>query len=186
MTYEPDASHPAYAPQVQQRFDQQPPGPGYPFPPPNPEPDGPKPGRGRRIAALAVTGLAGLVLGTAINGSSSGTSSAPSVTTKTVSARPAVEPSKAAATSTVIVTETQKPKKMFGDGAWMVGRDIPAGRYTTIEEVGGNCYWERHNTKAAGIDAIIANGNVTGGHPTVIVRTGEEFRSMGCGDWRAA
>lgn len=183
MTYEPEPGRAPYAPPLQPRFDQQPPGPNFPPPPPNPEPNGPKPGRGRRIAAFAATGLAGLVLGTAINGSSSQTTSAPPAVTTTVSARPAVEPGKATATSTVVVTETQKPKKVFGDGSWLVGRDIPAGKYTTVEEISGTCYWERHNVKN---DGIIDNDVPAGGHPTVILKAGEEFRSRDCGDWRAA
>lgn len=179
MTFQPDPTRGPYTPQVQHPWGGQPPIP--PGPPAQPEPPQ-KPGRGRRVLTLALAGTAGLVLGVAASGANSGSETPSASPTVTRTVRAAGETPK----STVVVTSTTKPKKVFGDGAWMVGRDVPAGKYTTIEEVGGNCYWERHNPKSTGIDAIIANGNVTGGHPTVIVKTGEEFRSTGCGEWKAA
>lgn len=99
-----------------------------------------------------------------------------SAVTKTVKAPPAVE------TKTV----SPVPKRSFDDGAWLVGRDIKAGTYTTTKEVGGTCYWERRNPKKDGFAGIIANNNVTGGFPTVTLKTGEEFKSQDCGSWRAA
>lgn len=107
----------------------------------------------------------------------------PVAVTETVTAPPAAAAQPAAKTQIVKVTETVPPKGLFGDGSWLVGRDVKAGRYTTVEEVSGTCYWARHKV---GTDTIIANDLVSGGHPTVLLKTGEEFRTRDCGEWKAA
>jgi hypothetical protein len=131
------------------------------------------------VGGLVLTAV-GFGIGASASGHpATGATPAPTVT-RTI--KPAVAaPTTPVATKTVVATV--KAKVSFGDGAWLVGRDVKPGTYTTVDEVAGSCYWERHNLKNNG---IIANGLVEGGHPTVTVRNGEEFRTRECGDWRAA
>jgi hypothetical protein len=72
------------------------------------------------------------------------------------------------------------------DGTWLVGEDIPPGRYRTVDVVPTDppCYWERSDpSKAGALDGILANDLVSGGRPTVTLHEGEQFTSARCGAW---
>ena len=90
-----------------------------------------------------------------------------------------------------IATELEKREKAVGiaekkaaetsitEGVWLVGEDIKAGRYRTVDPVdSGSCYWKIHK----GGD-IIDNEIVTGGRPTVTLKDGQEFTTQRCGTW---
>jgi hypothetical protein len=167
---------------------------GTPYGAETPRPTEPQNRKPAKRVGLVVGGIAALMLGYGVgastNADSSDSSSAGATVTKTAQA---VTKTAGAVTKTVSAppavgtrTVTLAPKRSFDDGAWLVGRDIKPGTYTTVKEVGGTCYWERRNPNKDGIAAIIANNNVAGGFPTVILKTGEEFKSMDCGSWRAA
>lgn len=68
------------------------------------------------------------------------------------------------------------------NGVWTVGRDIPAGTYTS-NGVSGSCYWEITRSGSNGQD-IIANDLPSGGFPTVTLSTGQDFSTDGCGSWK--
>lgn len=63
----------------------------------------------------------------------------------------------------------------FGDGAYLVGTDIPAGSYRT--DGGEGCYWARKN----GSDII--DNSFASGPARTTVNDGELFETQGCGTW---
>jgi hypothetical protein len=71
-------------------------------------------------------------------------------------------------------------KSGFGEGSQEVGKDIKAGRYKTLGEV-GDCYWER--TSVSG--KILDNDFVTVAKKiTVTIRRSDGFfTSQNCGNW---
>lgn len=73
----------------------------------------------------------------------------------------------------------------FGDGQWLVGRDIRAGTYRTAgpEDNGlGLCYRERDKDASGEFNSIIANDNPTG-PANLTVSDGEYVKSTGCRTW---
>ncbi|GLZ77662.1 hypothetical protein Afil01_24690 [Actinorhabdospora filicis] len=74
-----------------------------------------------------------------------------------------------------------------GDGTYLVGADVEAGRYrTTVPATAILCYWERLSNTTGELDDIIANGNAKPGTQAVITIEPDDvaFRSEGCGLWR--
>lgn len=146
-----------------------------PSPPPAPPgvdggPDGPPRGIVVKVVVILAAMTFGAMVATAVNDSSDDVQPTVARTTVTRSV-PAVA-----------VRGGSEFKEMFGSGTWLVGRDIAPGTYTTVREVSGTCYWERHTVGGG----IIENGVPETGRPTVIVEKGEEFRSRDCGEWRVA
>jgi hypothetical protein len=80
----------------------------------------------------------------------------------------------------VATTFPTTPSKKFGDGAFMVGKDIAPGTYRSSGS--GSCYWARRSSFAGGgIDGILANGNSPG---IVTISSGDVgFETYGCGAW---
>lgn len=68
------------------------------------------------------------------------------------------------------------------DGSWLVGTDFPAGEYTLAESPVDSCYWGIYEG-GSNQDEIIANDNVDGGYPTVVLEDDQEFESSDCGTW---
>lgn len=66
------------------------------------------------------------------------------------------------------------------DGTWSVGVDMPAGKYRTTTAT-SDCYWSITKTGTNGED--IVSNHVGGGHLTVTLKTGQDFETMGCGQW---
>jgi hypothetical protein len=84
-------------------------------------------------------------------------------------------------------TKTTKPesKSTMEEGTYEIGVDAEPGRYkTTVPEDSSNCYWARMKDDRGGLDSIIANDNVSpGARASVTVKSGEFFKSSGCGTW---
>ena len=71
------------------------------------------------------------------------------------------------------------PVRDFGDGTYIVGLDIEAGRYRAARYTDG-CEWSRLSSFSAGYDGLIANG----GRAVVDIEpTDTGFVSDGCGTW---
>ncbi len=84
------------------------------------------------------------------------------------------------------------PRKAAGtvlDGAYLVGKDIKAGTYTTpgpkSSDIMDSCYWERDRNSSGELSAVIANDNITG-PGRVTVRKGEIFKVTGQCVWSPA
>lgn len=74
-----------------------------------------------------------------------------------------------------------------GDGTYLIGGDVPAGRYRTmVPETSIFCYWERLSDTTGQLGDIIANGNAKSGAQAVVtIQDGDKaFRSEGCGLWQ--
>lgn len=80
-------------------------------------------------------------------------------------------------------TKYVKPVPTITEGTWTVGRDFPAGTYRSNGDIGYSCYWEISRSGSNGMD-IVANDNVSGGHPTVTLSRGQDFKSQDCGTWK--
>jgi hypothetical protein len=70
-------------------------------------------------------------------------------------------------------------RSTFGDGTYLVGRDIPPGSYVA-RRAGGGCYWERTSRNGSN---IILN-HFGAGQARASVNRGELFSTQGCGTWR--
>ncbi|WP_282692855.1 hypothetical protein [Streptomyces sp. CC208A] len=71
-----------------------------------------------------------------------------------------------------------------GDGGmFKVGVDVAPGTYKSAGNEDAECYWERSKDAGHGVDAILANDNVTGTAIVKITATDGYFKSVGCGDW---
>ena len=69
--------------------------------------------------------------------------------------------------STIISSGGPPPAVTFGAGLYLVGRDIPAGRYYTVPANG--CYWERLSGLGGTLAEIIANDFIGSGYAQAIV-----------------
>lgn len=85
--------------------------------------------------------------------------------------------SAAAVTRTVTASQTT-----FGQGTFIVGTDMQAGRYRSSAAADG-CYWERLSGFGGGLSDIIANDNVDGTAIVDIAATDKGFSSSRCGTW---
>lgn len=81
------------------------------------------------------------------------------------------------------VTQQEKvqAQNTITEGTWAVGVDVQPGTYRTKEAVSGQCYWGIYAD--ANGDDIVANDIVTGGRPTVTIKSGQFFKTSRCGDW---
>ncbi|GGY61006.1 hypothetical protein [Streptomyces omiyaensis] len=71
-----------------------------------------------------------------------------------------------------------------GDGGmFKVGVDVAPGTYRSTGNKDAGCYWERAKDAGHGMDAILANDNVTGTAIVKITAKDGYFKSVGCGDW---
>ncbi|MFF9341039.1 hypothetical protein ACF1CG_15040 [Streptomyces sp. NPDC014773] len=71
-----------------------------------------------------------------------------------------------------------------GDGGmFKVGVDVAPGTYKSTGNKDAACYWERSKDAGHGVDAILANDNVTGTAIVKITAKDGYFKSVGCGDW---
>lgn len=86
----------------------------------------------------------------------------------------------------VKVEEDYEGEKLteFGDGQYIVGKDIEPGRYKNDEVTSGFGYWARLSGFTGELDDIITNDNIEG---SVIVEISESdfgFETNGCGTWK--
>lgn len=73
-------------------------------------------------------------------------------------------------------------RRTFGDGTFMVGKDIQPGTYRTRSGTSG-CYWSRLAGFSGGIGDILANDNADDNAIVTIAPTDKGFQSVGCGTW---
>jgi len=86
-----------------------------------------------------------------------------------------------------VLTPTPSPTpdpgyKTFGDGAWIVGKDIEAGTYRSSGS-GNFCYWERLSGFGGTLQEIIANDIASARAIVTIDANDAGFRSEDCGTW---
>lgn len=162
---------------------------GVPVPPPPP----PKKKANPLWIVLAVVGgvIAVCVFGSVLVAIGSGDDPGVAASDRPVSTRDATASSDGAserASESPSRTEPAGPKTEFGDGQWLVGRDVKPGTYRTTgpaDDGIGTCYWAREKDASGEFDAIIANGDPTG-PANVTVNKGEYFETNGCQTWRLA
>lgn len=82
----------------------------------------------------------------------------------------------------VTAAEKEKAANTVSDGTWTVGKDITAGTYRATADVGSSCYWGIYETGSNGGN-IIENDLPGGGHPSVALSAGQDFKSSRCGTW---
>ena len=75
-----------------------------------------------------------------------------------------------------------QPKTSFGDGTFLVNKDIAPGTYRTSNAT-GYCYYERLSGTSGTFDDIIANGNPDGQAIITIAPSDVAFKSARCGSW---
>lgn len=76
--------------------------------------------------------------------------------------------------------DLQAQGKIFYDGTYRVGKDVPPGNYFSEPE-GDGCYWERTDSKGN----ILANNYSSGARVEVTVRSSDYSLTVrGCGEWR--
>ncbi len=88
----------------------------------------------------------------------------------------------AKSSSTAKPTPTPVPYAHFGDGTFVVGKDIQPGTYRTREASPG-CYYARLKGFGGTVDDIIANDNTDYPAIVTISRTDKGFESENCGTW---
>jgi hypothetical protein len=83
----------------------------------------------------------------------------------------------------VLIDDKYQPEKLteFGDGMYIVGKDIEPGTYKTD---GGVIYWARLSNFSGELDSIIANGNPDGSAIVEIAPTDVGFETSGGGTWK--
>jgi hypothetical protein len=77
----------------------------------------------------------------------------------------------------------------YGDGTYVVGKDIKPGTYaTTVPSTSKSCFWERDRSLAATPNGVIENDSLyAGAHGLVVIApTDQAFGTAGCGQWRPA
>lgn len=128
-----------------------------------------------------------LIVASAINGKSSGSSTATQPTL--VNAGPVASQVQAAAVAPAPApapAAASGPSASFSDGTYHVGVDIAPGRYKTAgpsaDAIFKDCYWERTKDDSGEFGSIISNGNAQGpGYVTV--KNGEFFQTAGGCTW---
>ena len=136
-----------------------------------------------RVTGLAAAAALALLAGC----SSGGGGNAPATDTTTTTTTPLGAPS---TTSTSTVTAAPPaPLTTFGDGSYVVGRDITPGVYHSdgaAQAAPVGCYWERaKDTSGAG--ASILENHLGPAATTVTIADGDgAFRSVGCKTWTQA
>jgi hypothetical protein len=75
------------------------------------------------------------------------------------------------------------PVTIGGDGTFLVGSDVAAGRYKSGAPDSGNCYWARLSGTGDSFNDIIANNNSAGPSVVTIRKTDAAFETSGCNEW---
>jgi trypsin len=74
------------------------------------------------------------------------------------------------------------PAVTFGNGIWVVGSDLPAGRYRMVSD-GTYCYWARLSGFGGTLGEIIANDFAYDTQIVDIKATDKGFESSSCNTW---
>lgn len=109
---------------------------------------------------------------------------APSPSTTTTTPPPAStssSPSAAPTTTSAKPTPTTPPPVLISDGTYLVGEDMPPGRYKVTERATELCYWARLD----GDDPTdIIDNHIGGGFPQFTAKRGEQIDISSCPDFR--
>ncbi len=135
--------------------------------------------RTKLIAIGVVVALA--VVGGIASASSLGASQSANVARNTPSAAPtqqAASPSASAPAS----QPAQPQFRTFGNGIWVVGKDIQPGTYRTRHDSAG-CYFARLRGFGGTLDEIIANENSDSRLVVTIAASDKGFESDNCDTW---
>jgi len=152
--------------------------------PHNPPPP-PKRGMSNAMILLIIFGSLGGLLVLAGIGAALGPKETPSASSGMGTPdpyKPTPNAPTAAEVPTTVPPTPAGPVSTFGEGDYNVGTDIVPGTYRTREPIGNMCYWGIYKGGTNKSD-IVDNDIVTGGRPTVTLKSGQEFSSSGCGDW---
>jgi hypothetical protein len=77
------------------------------------------------------------------------------------------------------------PLANFGDGTYVVGKEVLPGTYKTTGSANGfPCYWARLKDTSGDFNAIITNGNPTGPTTVTISQSDGAFQTVGCNTWQ--
>ncbi len=148
------------------------------MPPPQMEPQKPK-SRKRLWLIIGAVVLVLIVIGAIA--SQAGNSSQPTTTPQvTQPAGSSQQPTTRPATPTTQPTTATYPQ--FGDGTFVVGKDIQPGTYRTREASSG-CYYARLSGFGGTLGEIIANNNTDAPAIVTIAATDKGFESTRCGTW---
>jgi hypothetical protein len=94
-------------------------------------------------------------------------------------------PSTSDISSPAVSASAAPPKSTFvtfGDGTWVVGKDIRAGTYRTRHDSSG-CYFARLKGFSGALADIIANDNTDAPVVITILATDKGFESSNCDTW---
>ena len=86
--------------------------------------------------------------------------------------------------SPIISSGGPPPAITFGAGTYLVGRDIPAGRYYTVPSSG--CYWERLSGLGGTLAEIITNDFISGYGQAIVDISASDLAfstNASCGTW---
>src|SRR6266487_4109390 len=176
--------------------------PVYPAPPPPPQPSR-RPGRATRfqswyreqplfmkvlvwigvlfVAAAAITGV--------VQGIQESFAPTSTPTSSQATSAPTPTPTSSRATSTPTQVPTPKPTAKpapsfahFGDGTFVVGKDIKPGTYRTRTGSPG-CYFARLSGFGGTVGDIISNANTDNPAIVTIAASDKGFQSTNCGTW---
>lgn len=91
-----------------------------------------------------------------------------------------------AASSPGTTTSVHTPVTQFGDGQYLVNRDIVAGTYeTTVPQGSPGCTWERNSTTDGTASSVLEAGVGQVGEKIAVdvKETDKVFQTRGCGTW---
>lgn len=97
------------------------------------------------------------------------------------STRPARTTARTGPSATSSTTVPSALKTTFGDGTWIVGRDIAPGIYST--QRAGRCHYDVEGGSGGGQHANIADADSSGQAVVTVGSTDRTFTSQGCGTW---
>jgi hypothetical protein len=141
-------------------------------------------GRTKAIAIGVVVGLAVIGgIGTAISASTSTNTSVIQQSPVANAASPKSQTTTSAAAHSPSPAASQAPKFItFGNGTFVVGKDIKPGTYRTRHDSDG-CYFARLKGFGGTVEDIIANENTDARAVVTIAATDKGFQSENCDQW---
>jgi hypothetical protein len=138
------------------------------------------------VLGMLIACVGGLVLANGSDDIKSGVRAATSVgvvTPSPIGPPPTSVAPKAIPSKTSTPTKTKAAPPSVNDGMWLVGDDIPAGKYRVSVPVNSTdmCYWAKLSDAES--SDIIANDLPQGGRPMVTLKKGQWFETQRCGTW---
>lgn len=140
--------------------------------------------RGSAPVAAVIAAAASLAFTlTGCGGGNQATTSAPDTTT--ASGAPSATPDTPPPAPPAEGAPSGPPATNFGDGTYVVGKDIAPGTYHSEGAAlpGVDCYWERAHDTSGATQSVIANH--AGREPVTVTISANDgaFRTIGCKTW---